>query len=92
MFIDGCFWHGCPEHYIAPLANSQFWAHKVVQNRTRDLETVHLLESAGWIAMRFWEHDSPDLVADRVEKAVEIRRLKPSIDTRDDSGGADLEP
>lgn len=73
VFIDGCFWHGCPEHYIAPVENAAFWADKVLRNRTRDSETVLLLEKAGWVAMRFWEHDDVNLVADRVEDAVKRR-------------------
>lgn len=63
VFIDGCFWHGCPIHYIAPKANSQFWSDKVSRNRARDLETTALLVSADWTALRFWEHESPEDVA-----------------------------
>lgn len=63
MFIDGCFWHGCPEHYTAPKANAGYWASKVEQNRARDTETSARLTELGWTVMRFWEHEDPGSVA-----------------------------
>jgi DNA mismatch endonuclease (patch repair protein) len=68
VFIDGCFWHGCPEHYIAPRANSEFWADKVVGNMARDRDTDARLSDLGWIVLRFWEHDSPT----RAVRAIEL--------------------
>lgn len=70
VFIDGCFWHGCPTHYIAPKANSEFWSDKVSGNRRRDLETTERFRAAGWSVMRFWEHESPEAVAAAIESAV----------------------
>lgn len=70
VFIDGCFWHGCPAHYIAPKANSEFWSDKVSKNRRRDLETTERLAAAGWNVLRFWEHEEAAAVADAVEAAV----------------------
>lgn len=57
IFLDGCFWHGCPEHYRAPEANSKFWADKVQSNMTRDAHVTELLENSGWRVIRVWEHD-----------------------------------
>lgn len=73
VFIDGCFWHGCPHHYQAPSRNGDFWRAKLVRNRERDTETNEKLRSHGWIPLRFWEHEvraDPDLVAAVVAAAV----------------------
>jgi DNA mismatch endonuclease (patch repair protein) len=63
VFIDGCFWHGCPEHHTVARSNAEFWAEKVEKNRVRDAETDELLKDAGWTVIRAWEHQSPDAVA-----------------------------
>src|SRR5690349_10528161 len=55
VFLDGCFWHGCPLHYRAPGANSRYWSEKVDRNRARDAETTSLLIDAGWAVVRIWE-------------------------------------
>lgn len=57
VFVDGCFWHGCPIHYQAPHNNADFWAAKIENNRNRDAEVTKQLECAGWRVVRFWEHD-----------------------------------
>lgn len=69
VFVDGCFWHGCPEHYIAPKTRSAFWAEKVEGNRVRDADTRMRLEQAGARVLRFWEHQDPSEAADVVEAA-----------------------
>ncbi|MEO4037819.1 very short patch repair endonuclease [Micrococcaceae bacterium Sec6.3] len=74
VFIDGCFWHGCPEHYIAPRANGGFWADKVARNNERDAETTALLAERGWEVLRFWEHEEPAEVAANVIDVVRRRR------------------
>lgn len=76
VFVDGCFWHGCPTHARATKSNTKWWADKIEANRQRDGETVALLEAAGWTAIRVWEHEDPDQAADRVEE--EIRRRQTS--------------
>lgn len=63
VFIDGCFWHGCPDHYVAPVTNSGFWAQKVKGNIARDLDTTARLNSAGFVVIRYWEHENPQSVA-----------------------------
>ncbi|MFD1860529.1 DNA mismatch endonuclease Vsr [Aeromicrobium camelliae] len=74
VFIDGCFWHGCPEHHTAARTNAEYWASKVRQNRARDVETDRLLVEAGWKVVRVWEHEEPTTVAERVAAEVRARR------------------
>lgn len=71
VFVDGCFWHGCPEHGTAPTANAQWWQQKLSANMARDRDTDRLLGEAGWSILRAWEHESPVEAADRVIKALE---------------------
>lgn len=56
VFLDGCFWHGCPEHYREPSSEVAFWRAKVERNRKRDAEVTARLESEGWRVLRVWEH------------------------------------
>lgn len=74
VFVDGCFWHGCPRHARPTKSNTKWWADKIEANRQRDVETVALLEAAGWTAIRVWEHEDPAHAADRVEQEVRRRR------------------
>ncbi|MEV0401944.1 very short patch repair endonuclease [Actinoallomurus sp. NPDC050550] len=76
VFLDGCFWHGCPEHHTVSKTNADYWAEKVVRNRERDLETDRLLAEAGWRVLRVWEHEDPAEAAVRVAELV--RRRSPS--------------
>jgi len=73
VFVDGCFWHGCPEHKSWPKANSEWWRHKIEGNRRRDQEQAARLAGAGWLAIRVWEHEEPEAAARRVEAAVRMR-------------------
>jgi DNA mismatch endonuclease, patch repair protein len=73
VFLDGCFWHGCPEHHTVASANAKFWADKVEGNRTRDRDTDSRLLDAGWVSVRVWEHEDPAEAARRVEQAVRGR-------------------
>lgn len=70
VFVDGCFWHGCPEHKSAPKSNAAWWAAKLAGNIERDWETDAHLVSLGWLVLRFWEHEDPADAADRVESVV----------------------
>ena len=63
VFIDGCFWHGCPTHAVAPKANADYWGPKLARNRARDLEVSMRLTEGGWDVLRFWEHEPPEDVA-----------------------------
>jgi DNA mismatch endonuclease (patch repair protein) len=57
VFVDGCFWHGCPLHAVQPKTNSRFWANKIKRNKHRDLVVQDQLRSLGWRTIRVWEHD-----------------------------------
>lgn len=73
VFIDGCFWHGCPDHHTVAKANATYWAEKVATNRERDLDTSERLRAAGWLVLRFWEHQPPSEVAESIVDAVRER-------------------
>ncbi len=60
VFVDGCFWHGCPEHATWPTANAHWWKNKIESNRKRDHQVTARLETAGWLVVRIWEHDARD--------------------------------
>jgi len=70
VFVDGCFWHGCPDHATWPKANAEFWREKIEGNRARDRDTDAKLRDAGWTVVRIWEHEDPVEAADRVMVAV----------------------
>lgn len=74
VFIDGCYWHGCPDHFSMPATNLDYWRSKIGRNRLRDVETTALLEGRGWTVLRFWEHEEPALVANSIIETVRSRR------------------
>ncbi|WP_418961373.1 very short patch repair endonuclease [Streptomyces tritici] len=76
VLIDGCFWHGCPEHATQPKSNAEWWRQKLDRNMARDIETTEHLSAAGWEVLRFWEHEAPGDVALRVATAVERRKAE----------------
>lgn len=70
VFIDGCFWHGCPIHGTWPKANQIWWRSKIEGNRARDARAVEELTSLGWSVMRFWSHDDKGQCADLIERTL----------------------
>ena len=74
VFVDGCFWHGCPDHGTWPAANAEFWREKIETNRLRDRDTDARMAEVGWTVVRVWEHEDPVAAADRVERLVRQRR------------------
>lgn len=70
VFVDGCFWHGCPEHGTKPRSNSEWWRTKLAANRSRDDDTDRLLAELGWTVVRIWEHEPVEIAADRVAAVV----------------------
>jgi DNA mismatch endonuclease (patch repair protein) len=76
VFVDGCFWHGCPEHYRPPREHADFWRRKLERNRRRDAEVGERLEASGWIVIRCWGHERPGDMAGKV--LAEWRRLSAS--------------
>ena len=77
VFIDGCYWHGCPEHYVASKSNSDYWRPKIAATQARDAETSALLSSAGWVVLRYWSHASPNDVVDSINVTIK-RRTDPA--------------
>lgn len=73
VYVDGCFWHSCPEHGTRPKANADWWERKLDRNQERDRETDRVLRENGWQVVRIWEHEDPAEAADRVEVAVRTR-------------------
>lgn len=73
LFVDGCFWHGCPKCYRAPESNTSYWSSKVTSNRARDLRVSRELRENGWRVLRIWEHElkqSPGRVIGRIKRAL----------------------
>lgn len=75
VFIDGCFWHGCPEHGRSNFNhNAEYWPAKIAGNVARDADTTEQLRQAGWLVLRFWEHEDAARVVEGVRAAVLSRR------------------
>ncbi|MFI7350191.1 MULTISPECIES: very short patch repair endonuclease [unclassified Streptomyces] len=83
VFIDGCFWHGCPEHFVMPKTNRPYWEDKIGRNIKRDRDTDNRLAEAGWLVLRFWEHLEPQACARTVIEAVTARRQEAAATKRD---------
>lgn len=77
VFLDGCFWHGCPEHHRPASKNSEFWSSKIEGNKARDADTDRRLAERGWTVIRVWEHEDPEEAADRVQAAILRHREHP---------------
>jgi DNA mismatch endonuclease, patch repair protein len=78
VYVDGCFWHGCPDHGTMPKANAAFWGPKLARNKERDDEIDQALSQQGWTVIRVWEHEDPVAAADRVEPLVRLTRRSTS--------------
>ncbi|MFF0106886.1 very short patch repair endonuclease [Streptomyces hirsutus] len=97
VLIDGCFWHGCPEHATQPKANAEWWRSKLDRNMARDRETTEHLLAAGWTVLRFWEHTPAEEIAatvratvDREKQDRDLRKQRAREQSRLKSrGGAD---
>jgi DNA mismatch endonuclease (patch repair protein) len=70
VFVDGCFWHGCPDHTRPVRSNQTYWRKKIARNQERDLASSKLLEENGWQVVRVWEHVDPRVAADVIEAAL----------------------
>ena len=72
VFVDGCFWHGCPKHATWPKQNEKFWSYKILGNKARDRKVSCELRAAGWKVFRIWEHSlkNPGPVIARIRKAL----------------------
>ena len=73
IFVDGCFWHGCPKCYRRPKSNRRFWDTKIATNKRRDRRVSRELKAAGWKVIRIWEHSlakQPVRCIKRIQKAL----------------------
>jgi DNA mismatch endonuclease (patch repair protein) len=71
VFVDGCFWHGCPEHGTWPKQNAEWWRAKIEGNRRRDADTDAKLDEQAWTVIRVWEHEDPAEAAEAIAVAVD---------------------
>lgn len=76
VFVDGCYWHSCPEHGSYPITNGEWWRAKLTATRERDEHNTQILTSAGWTVLRVWEHEDADLAAARVSGVLEMLRAE----------------
>ncbi len=74
VFVDGCFWHGCPDHGTWPRNNAEFWRQKIEGNVRRDRDTDVRLEAEGWTVVRVWEHDLPEPAVQTIVDLVHALR------------------
>jgi DNA mismatch endonuclease, patch repair protein len=79
VFIDGCFWHRCPDHGTTPRSNSGYWGPKLDRNVARDRDTDRQLAELGWTVIRMWEHDDPSLIADLVDAALDAEPVPTNL-------------
>lgn len=70
VFVDGCFWHACPDHATAPAANAGWWSEKLAKNQARDVATNDHLKGLSWQVVRIWEHEDPNTAAEKVASTV----------------------
>jgi len=75
VYIDGCFWHGCPLHATWPKANASWWREKIESNRYRDARANAVLMASGWVVVRIWEHEDPSTALDRIVHQLESRPI-----------------
>lgn len=80
VFVDGCFWHGCPEHGTWPKANEEYWRAKILANIARDADTNQKLRDRGWLVIRVWEHEDPSSAALRIARGVHSRIHTGAVD------------
>lgn len=76
VFVDGCFWHGCPQHATWPKQNTEFWKQKIEANRHRDADTNVRLRDGGWTVLRIWEHEPPIEASKAVAQLVTAARAR----------------
>lgn len=82
VFVDGCFWHVCPEHGTWPKANAGWWREKLLANERRDRQTDETLRSSGWTVLRIWEHEDYVAASQLIADAVGVARIEMTVSKR----------
>lgn len=83
IFVDGCFWHGCPSHGLRPQTNQAYWDAKIARNVQRDSRNNNVLSEAGWKVVRVWEHEPVETAVVRIETLVRrLRRSRDQVEVR----------
>ncbi len=77
VFVDGCFWHGCPKHFACPKTNSSWWNEKIAATKARDRSQSALLRAAGWNVLRIWEHEITSAKVASVLKRIKTKIASP---------------
>lgn len=73
VFVDGCFWHGCPVHGTLAKRNASFWQEKIKANKKRDTDTNVRAQEIGWHVVRVWAHEVPEVAARRIALMIRIK-------------------
>lgn len=81
VFVDGCFWHGCPKHATFPKTNQKYWLPKLAENRERDRRQTAKIRAAGWRVFRVWEHDCQPVADIAVKRIVQVCRSRSAPET-----------
>ena len=81
IFVDGCFWHGCPIHGTWPKQNADYWREKIERNKRRDRDTDERLQDAGWHVERFWEHEHLEQAAEKINAIISKLRRESRVPT-----------
>ena len=76
VFVDGCFWHSCPQHGTPPKRNAQWWSTKLERNRVRDADTDRRLREEGWLVVRVWEHENIEEAVLKIETLLNGARAQ----------------
>ncbi|WP_204060648.1 DNA mismatch endonuclease Vsr [Microbispora corallina] len=87
VFVDGCYWHGCSEHYRPARQNEKFWSDKISKNQARDRDTDAKLARAGWLVIRVWEHEDTAEAAEHIAQTVRNRSNQSSVTDAAESAG-----
>src|SRR6266540_1272583 len=88
VFIDGCWWHGCPKHGMLPMAHREWWANNLQKTKARDVANTEALESEGWKVLRIWEHEPIPLAVQEVQRELARLRERPGGGATQHGGSA----
>lgn len=93
VFIDGCFWHGCPDHYVHPRRNSAFWDETLRENVERDRRQTLKLMCSGWVVVRVWEHELRESIEEAAQRVLQgdVPPFQPRVIAVEEIAGGSME-